>query len=890
MQNNNHHGKRNHLRGFHTAWFFIVFLFIQSCGGGGGSLTRDPVPGTDTPTTPTLNIAMEVADRDSGSDSNSLSAATPLTITVRVTDVDNNPVDDELITFSLSNDQLASFDPASGTALTNDSGVATIDLLVGTVEGDGLVTASTESEQIATIGFSSAGDGGVSSKQIRVEIYNRESFDQSQELVVDNNLSSTNPLFVRATVLAADNSPIEDELVTFTFSQENLAFFDPSTGTALTNVEGHTDINVIVGEIAGAGMITARLSSGESAQVGFNSAGGGTAITEQPATLEFFTSALQLASSGSDEVELIALVKNERNILMEGVDVSFSTNSGELRITQGTTVADGTARAALTSQTNPENRTITVSAVAGALTQELTVDVIGTVVKINAPTSVILNDTVDATFIVADSDGNGIPHQPLTISNTGNNIISDLNPVTDETGQITVSLTAVESGVDVITASALNAQVSQSITIQEDEFNFSRTNNNEIPLNTSEDITVTWLKDNVPFAGGNVVFTTTRGTLSVPNGVTDENGQITLSISSSSAGVAVIGAQGTDDGGNIVTTRLDVEFIATDVASIIVAASPNSIGPDGQKSTITAILRDPIGNLVKNKTVGFTADDVSGGALFPPVAVTDSNGLASTVYTSNTVTSEDAITITAVEAISSVSATTTLTVADRAQFITIGTGNAVTSPDESSYVKQFSIFVTDANSNPVNNVDLTVTGTPVKYNDLLDPNASVDDPNYQVNRPAYHKGYWRPFPNLAAFEIWVPVQTHGCPNEDIDDDAIIDVGEDINGDGELSPGNIAAITGNARTDANGQALVELRYPKTFAAWVTLKITVSTPVAGSENRSSIYYTLGASADDLTVGATPPNVNPFGAGGNFIEDPDSPNETIIDGTQLVCTNTL
>ncbi|WP_297822124.1 hypothetical protein [uncultured Paraglaciecola sp.] len=41
-----------------------------------------------------------------------------------------------------------------------------------------------------------------------------------------------------------------------------------------------------------------------------------------------------------------------------------------------------------------------------------------------------------------------------------------------------------------------------------------------------------------------------------------------------------------------------------------------------------------------------------------------------------------------------------LTVANRAQFISIGTGNLIEAQDETSYLKKFTVFVTDANSNP----------------------------------------------------------------------------------------------------------------------------------------------------------------------------------------------
>ena len=225
---------------------------------------------------------------------------------------------------------------------------------------------------------------------------------------------------------------------------------------------------------------------------------------------------------------------------------------------------------------------------------------------------------------------------------------------------------------------------------------------------------MTWLKENSPLSNGAITLTTTRGTLNTSSVATDADGKASFQISSANAGRAVVSAQGKDINDNIVNASALVEFIATDVNNIILSASPSSIGPSGQKSTITAVLRDSDGNLVKGKTVNFNADDVSGGEISPASAVTDSNGLASTVYTSLNVTTENGITISATELDSGIDVSIELTVANRAQFISIGTGNLIEAQDETSYLKKFTVFVTDANSNPVSDVELSVTGTPVK--------------------------------------------------------------------------------------------------------------------------------------------------------------------------------
>ena len=715
-----------------------------------------------------------------------------------------------------------------------------------------------------------------------------------------SSLSESTPLTLTATATDSNGDPVTDTLVTYAFQPEDLAIFGNDSGTASTDVNGVATIQILVGENSGAGEVIATLSSGETATTTFDSAGT-IQIGEQPASLDLFGSSTQLASGGADEIELIALVKDANNVLLEGVDVTFSANEGaSLQIIQGVTAADGTARAILTTQNNSENRTIEVTARAATYSQIFNIEVVGTGIAVNGSPSVILGSTSEFTIFLSDSDGDGIANQLVQISSLNGNELEPTELVTDQEGQVAVYYTADNSGVDVITAQALNATGVLNISVQQDQFSFTSVSEDDIPLGELSTLEVTWLKENSPFANGAITLTTTRGSLSNVNVTTGIDGKTNFQILSNNAGKSVVSAQGIDINGNIVNARTEIEFIAIDVDNIILSASPNSIGPAGQKSTITAVLRDDAGNLVKGKTVNFNAEDVSGGEISPASAVTDSNGLASTVYTSLNVTTENGITITATEPNSGIDKSIELTVANRAQFISIGTGNIIEASDETSYLKKFTVFVTDANSNPVSDVELSVTGTPVKYTELLEPNAEPVDSNYQVIRPAFYKGFWSAFPSIEDFEYWVAVRTIGCANEDVDGDGIEDPNENLNGDDGLTPVNIVSIDGDIVTDENGQAIIELRYAKSFAAWGEIKITASAPVSGSESQASQFFTLSASAADLRLETTPPNSNPFGTGVNLVENPSYPGagapnpdnipEFIDDLTNRTCDNAL
>ncbi|MFT5924109.1 MAG: hypothetical protein ACI9LE_001102 [Paraglaciecola sp.] len=662
-------------------------------------------------------------------------------------------------------------------------------------------------------------------------------------------LSESSPLTLTATATDSNGDPVASTLITYRFQPEGLAVFGNDAGTASTDENGTATIEILVGENSGAGEIVASLSSGEEATTTFNSAGT-TFVGEQPASLDLFASSIQLASSGSDEIELIAFVKDANNVLLEGIDVTFSVNSeASLQVTKGTSGADGIARALLDTQNKPENRTITVTASASGLaeTQTLDIQVVGTQINIDGASSAIIDAPVLLTISLLDSDGKGISNSQLSVSAlTGT--ISNTSPVTAGSGQVTIEYSASASGDDVISASALNAQSSFDIVIQQDDFAFTNVPTQEIALNETGTLTLTWLRDELEFVGGDISFTSSRGTITSADNATDANGQASFSIESDNAGFAFISASGNDGEGVLVSARAEVEFVATVADNIIVDGTPDSVGPDGQTSTITAVVRDAAGNLVKGKVINFLVDDVSGGNISVNQATTDRSGIASTVYESNAVSTFEAVKVYAtVDDDQSISSFTSLTVGARAFDVSIGTGRLIQIPTNSSYSKEFSVFVTDSDSNPVENVNLTFSATPEKF--------ALDG--------VYRKGFWVYNTDIG---VWEPEVTATCANEDVDGNGILDAGEDTNGDGQLTPGNVATIPATGVTDANGQMLVDISYAKQFGAWVDITIAVNGESAGSEASETQNFGLVVAASDLTDEASQPPNSPYGIGAN------------------------
>ena len=837
-----------------TLFGFLVLLSFFSCGGG-GSLSRDDTAGGGNTggsgtITVTRSIQLVLIDAN-GQASTALSESNPLTLTATALDSNGDPVTDTLITYTFQPEGLAVFGNDLGTSSTGTDGVATIEILVGESSGSGEVIATLSSGETAVTTFNSAGTVGDATVNRTMQLELTDSMTNE----VSAELSEGTPLTLTTSVTDSNSNPVTSILVTYTFQPEGLAIFANDSGTASTNSGGVAIIDILVGDNSGAGQITATLSSGEAIMTIFNSAGT-TSIGEQPASLDLFGSSTQLASSGSEIIELIALVKDANNVLLDGIDVTFSANAGaSLQLENGGSFAltgvDGIARASLSTQNNQQNRSIEVTASTATFSQILEVQVVGTQINMNGSTSAILNDPVPLTISLVDSDGNGIANESVSLS-ASNGQLSDTSPVTSAEGQITVNYSSNVAGSDTVVAVALNSQSEFFIVVQEDDFSFIDASEDndavEVELNTSTELTVQWLKNGSAFANGSVTLNSSRGEVDIATANTDSEGNVVFLIQSNNAGFASITATGLDEEGNEVNARTLVEFIATVADNIIVDGAPDSLAPSGQTSTISSVVRDPNGNLVKGKVINFVVDDVSGGTISPNQATTNRSGIASTVYTSNAVSSFEAVKVYATVADTpTVSNFTSLTVGDRAFDISIGTGRLIEAPQQSSYSKEFSVFVTDPDSNPVPNALMTFSAPPVKFSD----------------GGGFRKGSWLYDVNN---KLWLQDITATCANEDINGNGILDVGEDSNNDGLLTPGNVVSIPSSSTTDDNGQTLINILYAKQFGAWVDVDISVNAESAGSESSESQEFKLEVAAVDLGDETSPPPRSPYGVSAN------------------------
>lgn len=571
----------------------------------------------------------------------------------------------------------------------------------------------------------------------------------------------------------------------------------------------------------------------------------------------------QLGSSGTDTVTVTAIVKDASNLVMSNIPVVFTASSGSLAITQGTTDASGQATANLTPGSDYNNRTITLTATAGSVTETATVEVTGTSIAISGESALTAGGSTTLTIVLSDSDGNPVSGELLTIASSLGSILSSPSLTTDSAGQVQITVTPVTSGTDNITVTALGASASHVLTISGDEFQITTpASNADIVLNACTEINLRWLVNGTPNAGQAISFSATRGTIYSDSACTtasttantDSNGNAKVYVSSTFSGPSTLTAFVT--GGP--STSTSISFVATTAAFIDLQVDKATIGPnDGsqtvqQQATITATVRDPANNLVKGKLVRFEiTQDLSGGTLTTATATTDTLGRASTTYVSSAATTpKNGVEITAfVDDTPSVTGTVNLTVAQNGLFVRLGTGNNVEKVGVTQYDKKYTVMVTDASGNAVGNEDVTISVNPVSY----------------------AKGYWivngdkwaKEDPNSGQSTL-----TQVCPNEDTNENGILDPGEDINNSGVIEPGNIAAAPSQVTTGTDGTFEFSILYAQEFATWVEVRLTASTLVAGTESTDTVTFWLPISADDVNDTQTdPPGINsPFGVSGD------------------------
>lgn len=213
-------------------------------------------------------------------------------------------------------------------------------------------------------------------------------------------------------------------------------------------------------------------------------------------------------------------------------------------------------------------------------------------------------------------------------------------------------------------------------------------------------------------------------------------------------------------------------------------------------------------------------------------------------------------------------ATTTLTVISDALSVTIGTDEVIVLEDL-VYVKRFIVQVNDSSG-------------------LAKPDVVVSP---LLDLPRYFKGEW-----IRVGNAWDKTTRASCDNEDVNRNGVLEVysngfAEDANGNRQIDPRKAdvsVSFEGSNRTDARGQAILRIVYPRSVASWLAYKLTVAaTGVSGTEGRDDYDGVLPVPASAIASASDPAfRFSPYGLQTSPTTVITTPETPPVSAT--VCTN--
>jgi hypothetical protein len=251
-----------------------------------------------------------------------------------------------------------------------------------------------------------------------------------------------------------------------------------------------------------------------------------------------------------------------------------------------------------------------------------------------------------------------------------------------------------------------------------------------------------------------------------------------------------------------------------------------------------ATVRDANNNPVRGKLVAFTnPTDPSGGSVDPPTAITDDSGRATSTFIAGPVpTAPSAVVLKAIVLGTAFESTSNVSVSRSDLFVRIGRASDLEVPNTTFYTFEYGILVTDSTGNPINNATVQIRLTPTRYR----------EGTMAVFTDAAGVKSWRINPSTSTsppFKDWTA-------SEDTNKDGICQSGEDLSGDGVLTPGNVASVTSSVQTKSDGTAVAKITYAKQAALWTQVLIEATVKVGGTEGTASAEFELLALASDLT----------------------------------------
>ncbi|WP_157905741.1 Ig-like domain-containing protein [Escherichia coli] len=530
------------------------------------------------------------------------------TVSVNVADEGSNPINDHTVTFAVLNGSATSFNNQN-TAKTDVNGLATFDLKSSKQE-DNTVEVTLENGVKQTLIVSFVGDS--STAQVDLQ-------KSKNEVVADGNDSAT----MTATVRDAKGNLLNDVKVTFNvnsaeakLSQTEVNSHDGIATATLTSLKN------------GDYRVTASVSSGSQANQQVNFIG-----DQSTAALTLSVPSGDITVTNTAPQHMTATLQDKNGNPLKDKEITFTVpNDVASRFSisnggKGMTDSNGVAIASLTGTlagTHMITARLANSNVSDTQPMTFVADKDSAVVVLQTSKAEIIGNGVDETTLTAtvkDPFDNVVKDLPVTFStDPADTQLSQSTSNTNDSGVAEVTLKGTVLGVHTAEATLPNGNNdTKTVNIAPDASNAQVTLNipaQQVVTNNSDSVQLTaTVKDpsNHPVAGITVNFTMPQDVAAnftlENNGIaiTQANGEAHVTLKGKKAGTHTVTAT---LGNNNASDAQPVTFVADKDNAIVVLQTSKAeiIGNGVDETTLTATVKDPFDNVVKDLPVTFSTD------------------------------------------------------------------------------------------------------------------------------------------------------------------------------------------------------------------------------------------------------------------------------------------
>lgn len=312
---------------------------LAACGGGGGVTNpSNPVPPGGGTETAVPTVSLEIMN-GAGSPATAISAVEIGVARALVKDAKGSPVKGVIVTFAESGAGLLTVSPASGTALTDANGNASVEIRAKSTASAGAtmvtataaITASVSATAQTPVAITSAPTTGVVDPQVLANALNfldTNPSDRSIVLAGSGGNGRSESATLRFRVVDKNNSPVKGAVVSFNVVPANDVTLNIDTATS--DADGVVVATVSSKTVATAVVIRASINgrpiSSQSDQL---------LVTTGVATLAGFDLSaskfnLNAALTGDQSNINVRIVDVNGNPVADGVPVVFTTNFGAI--------------------------------------------------------------------------------------------------------------------------------------------------------------------------------------------------------------------------------------------------------------------------------------------------------------------------------------------------------------------------------------------------------------------------------------------------------------------------------------------------------------------------------------------------------------------------------